>query len=55
MRQAGWSVCRVPEARAIHLHRREGVHSPFSRAGREQLIGALRFFHKFGWNAGRVA
>jgi GT2 family glycosyltransferase len=55
MRQAGWAVYRVPEARAIHAHRREGVRRPFSRAGREQLRGAFRFFRKFGWNPGRAA
>jgi len=55
MRRAGWGVFLVPEARAIHLHRREGVRRPFSRAGRAQLIGAVRFFRKFGWNPGKVA
>jgi len=55
MRQAGWSVHRVPEARAVHIQAREGVRRPFSRAGRSQLAGAFRFFHKFGWNAGKVA
>jgi len=55
MRQAGWSVHRVPEARAIHVQAREGVRRPFSRAGRSQLLGAVRFFRKFGWNVGRVA
>ena len=55
MRRAGWGVFLVPEARAIHLHRREGVRRPFSRASRAQLLGALRFFRKFGWNPGKVA
>jgi len=55
MRRAGWGVFLVPEARAIHLHRREGVRRPFSRAGRAQLLGAVRFFRKFGWNPGKVA
>ncbi|HTT61545.1 MAG TPA: glycosyltransferase family 2 protein [Bryobacteraceae bacterium] len=55
MRRAGWRVYRVPEARAIHAHQREGVRRPFSRAGFEQLAGAVRFFRKFGWNAGRAA
>ena len=55
MRRAGWGVFHVPEARAIHLHRREGVRRPFSRAGRAQLLGAVRFFRKFGWNPGKVA
>jgi GT2 family glycosyltransferase len=55
MRRAGWTVHRVPEARAIHIQGREGVRRPFSRAGRAQLAGAVRFFRKFGWNAGKVA
>jgi GT2 family glycosyltransferase len=55
MRRAGWSVHRVAEARAIHAQGREGVRRPFSRAGRAQLAGAVRFFRKFGWNAGQVA
>ncbi|MBZ5591982.1 MAG: glycosyltransferase family 2 protein [Acidobacteriia bacterium] len=55
MRQAGWSVYRVPDAKAIHSQRREGVRRPFSRAGREQVLGALRFFRKFGWNPERAA
>jgi len=55
MRQAGWSVYHVPDARAIHSQRREGVRRPFSRAGREQVLGAIRFFCKFGWNVGRAA
>jgi GT2 family glycosyltransferase len=55
MRRAGWSVHQVPQARAIHLERREGVRRPFSRAGRAQLAGAIRFFRQHGWNPGRVA
>jgi len=55
MRLAGWTVHRVPEARAIHVHAREGVRRPLSRAGRSQLLGALRFFRKFGWSAGMAA
>jgi GT2 family glycosyltransferase len=55
MRQAGWSVYHVPAARAIHSQRREGVRRPFSRASREQVLGALRFFRKFGWKPGRAA
>lgn len=55
MRQAGWTVHRVAEARAIHIQAREGARRPFSRAGRAQLTGAVRFFRKFGWNAGRAA
>ncbi len=55
MRRAGWTVHRVPEARAVHLQAREGVRRPFSRAGRSQLAGALRFFRKFGWDAGQAA
>jgi hypothetical protein len=55
MRQAGWSVYHVPDAHAVHSQRREGVRRPFSRAGREQVLGAIRFFRKFGWNPGRAA
>jgi GT2 family glycosyltransferase len=55
MRRAGWSVHQVPQARAIHLERREGVRRPFSRAGRAQLAGAIRFFRQHGWNPKRVA
>ena len=55
MRQAGWSVHRVPDAKAAHSQRREGVRRPFSRASREQVLGAIRFFRKFGWNPGRAA
>ena len=55
MRRAGWKVYYVPEARAIHGFRREGVRRPISRAGREQLLGAIKFFRKFGWRAGKAA
>jgi GT2 family glycosyltransferase len=55
MRRAGWHVYYVPEARAVHGYRREGVRRPISRAGREQMLGALKFFRKFGWRAGKVA
>ncbi len=55
MRQAGWTVHCVPDARAIHILGREGVRRPFSRAGRAQFAGAVRFFRKFGWNAGKAA
>jgi N-acetylglucosaminyl-diphospho-decaprenol L-rhamnosyltransferase len=48
MWRAGWKVCRVPEASAIHSHRREGVRRPFSRAGYSQVAGAIQFFIKFG-------
>jgi len=55
MRQAGWSVHRIADARAVHIQAREGVRRPLSRAGRSQFAGAVRFFHKFGWNAGKAA
>ena len=55
MQRAGWGVYAVPEARAIHTCRREGVCRPLSRAGREQLLGAFKFFRKFGWNPGKAA
>lgn len=53
--RAGWTVHRVVEARAVHIQAREGVRRPFSRAGRSQFAGAVRFFRKFGWSVGRVA
>jgi hypothetical protein len=55
MRQAGWRVYHVPGARAIHSQQRQGVRRPFSRASREQFLGALRFFRKFGWKPERAA
>ena len=54
MRRAGWTVHRIPEARAVHAQAREGVRRPFSRAGWSQLSGAVRFFRKFGWHAGEA-
>jgi hypothetical protein len=50
MRRNGWKIYYVPEARAVHAHRREGARRPFSRAGREQVLGAMKFFRKFGWD-----
>ena len=55
MRRTGWGVFRVPEARAIHTARREGVRRAFGRARCDQVFGAIRFFREFGWNAGKVA
>jgi GT2 family glycosyltransferase len=55
MQQAGWKVSRAPDATAIHDHRREGVRRPFSRAGCEQVLGAIRFFCKFGWKPAAVS
>ena len=55
MRRTGWRIYRVPQARAIHRARRQGVRQLFGRAQRAQLFGAIRFFREFGWNAGTVA
>lgn len=55
MWQAGWKVCRIAEASAIHSHRREGVRRPFSRAGYAQVAGAIQFFIKFGCNPASFA
>lgn len=54
MRRTGWGVYHVPEARAIHTARREGVRRTFSRAQRAQLFGAIKFFRAFGWNSGKL-
>jgi hypothetical protein len=53
MWHAGWRVCYLPQARARHLHMREGMKKPWRRAGRYQLVSAFRMFHKFGWRLDR--
>lgn len=53
MWRAGWRVCYVPQARARHAHMREGIKKPWSKAGRHQLVSALRMFRKFGWKLDR--
>jgi N-acetylglucosaminyl-diphospho-decaprenol L-rhamnosyltransferase len=53
MWRAGWRVCYVPQARARHALVREGIRKPWSKAGRHQLVSALRMFHKFGWKLDR--
>jgi hypothetical protein len=53
MWQAGWRVCYVPGASAVHVHMREGIRKPWSRAARHQLRSALRMFRKFGWRLSR--
>lgn len=53
MWQAGWKVCYVPAAQAIHAHMREGIKKPWSRAARHQLKSAYHMFQKFGWKLSR--
>ncbi len=53
MWRAGWRVCYVPQARARHVHGREGIRKPWSKAGRYQVVSALRMFRKFGWKLDR--
>lgn len=52
MWRAGWRVCYVPRARAVHAHLRLGVFKPLSRYSREQTFGALRVFAKYGARPG---
>lgn len=54
MWQAGWRVCYVPAARAIHAHMREGIKKPWSRSARYQLKSAYRMFRKFDWKLTRT-
>lgn len=54
MWHAGWRVCYVPQAQAIHAHMRQGVKNPWSKAARHQLISAIRMFQKFGWKLTRM-
>jgi N-acetylglucosaminyl-diphospho-decaprenol L-rhamnosyltransferase len=54
MWQAGWRVCYVPQAQAIHAHRREGMRRPWSRAAWYQIASASKMFLKFGWHLSRV-
>jgi N-acetylglucosaminyl-diphospho-decaprenol L-rhamnosyltransferase len=53
MWRGGWRVSYIPEAQARHLHAREGVRKPWSRAARLQFTSALRMFRKFGWKLDR--
>lgn len=53
MWHAGWRVCYVPQAQAIHYHVREGIRKPWSRAARHQLWSAIRMFAKFRWKLSR--
>jgi len=53
MWRAGWRVCYVPQAKAIHDHQRTGMRKPWSKMARAQLINAIRMFHKFNWNLSR--
>ena len=49
----GWRVAYVPQAKAIHVHLREGIRKPWSRSARWQLKSAFRMFQKFGWRLTR--
>lgn len=51
--KAGWRVCYVPQARAVHDHQREGVRKPWSRMARLQLVNTFRVYQKFGWKLTR--
>ena len=51
--KAGWRVCYVPQATAVHDHQREGVRKPWSRMARLQLINTFRAYQKFGWKLTR--
>ena len=53
MWQAGWRVCYVPQARAIHDHQRLGMRRPWNRMARIQTLNAIRMFRKFGWRLTR--
>jgi GT2 family glycosyltransferase len=48
MWHAGWRVCYVPMARAIHVHMREGMKKPWSKTARYQIVSTIRMFQKFG-------
>lgn len=53
MWRAGWRVCYVPQAKAIHDHQREGIRKPWSKMARAQLVNAIRMFQKFNWKLSR--
>ena len=53
MWRAGWRVCYVPQAKAIHDHLRTGMRNPWGKMARVQLINAVRMFEKFGWKLSR--
>lgn len=52
MKMAGWRVCYVPHATAIHFHRQESAGSLLSPAARHHLRSLLRFLIKY---RGRLA
>lgn len=54
MWQAGWRVCYMPRARAVHDHQRSGMRRPWSKMGRMQTINAIRMFRKFGGRLSRT-
>lgn len=51
--RAGWRVCYVPAAVAVHAFGRAGMRRPWSAAGRHQLYSAFRMFRKFHWRLTR--
>ena len=53
MWHAGWRVCYVPYACAVHDHQREGMRRPWSAMARIQVINAVRLMSKFGWRLSR--
>lgn len=55
MWRAGWRVCWLPDATAIHDHQREGMRRPWSRMARVQLMNTWRLFRKFQWRLSRTA
>lgn len=54
MWRGGWRVCYVPQAQATHIHNREGIEKPWSKATRYQITTAIRMFLKFGGRLSRV-
>jgi N-acetylglucosaminyl-diphospho-decaprenol L-rhamnosyltransferase len=53
MWRAGWRVCYVPQARAVHDLQRMGMRRPWSKMGYLQTVNAVRMFHKYGWRLSR--
>lgn len=49
----GRKVMYVPAAEAYHVHLREGMSRPLSKAARWQLQSAILMFAKFGWRLSR--
>jgi len=51
--RAGWRVCYVPSAVAVHALGRAGMRRPWSSAGAHQVLSSLRMFRKFRWRLTR--